>query len=181
MENNMVIFEFSKSEPEELHDIIDDFRMVIAGGFDVCILASSRKPLICRNGIHIWVRSFDTENSNLMVLLGFIVLGHPDWKRANIKLFNICTEEDAPKMKMQMRELVETGRLPITPNNVEVIIRQDNISVKEVINRHSRDAALTMIGFNENNVRNGNTDLFEGYDDLGNILFVHSNGPKEIE
>lgn len=181
MENNMVIFEFSKSEPDELHDIIDNFRMVTAGGFDVCILASSRKPLICRNGIHIWVRSFDTENSNLMILLGFIILGHPDWKKANIKLFNICTEEDAPKVKMKMKELVETGRLPITPNNVEVIIRQENLSVKEVINRHSRDAALTMIGFNENNFRNGNTDLFEGYGELGNILFVHSNGPKEIE
>ena len=181
MENNMVIFEFSKSEPDDMHDIIDNFRMVAAGGFDVCILASSSKPLICRNGIHIWVRSFDAENSHLMILLGFIFLGHPDWKKGNIKLFNICTEEEAAGVRKQMRELVETGRLPITPNNVEVIIRQEDVSVKEVINNHSRDAALTMIGFNENNFRNGNTDLFEGYGDLGNILFVHSNGPKEIE
>ena len=61
MENNMVIFEFDKNEREDLHDIIDNFRMVDAGGFDVCILASSRKPVSYKNGLHIWVRSFDTE------------------------------------------------------------------------------------------------------------------------
>jgi hypothetical protein len=38
-----------------------------------------------------------------------------------------------------------------------------------------------MIGFNENSFTNNNTELFNGYDDIGDILFVHSNGVKEIE
>lgn len=94
MENNMVIFEFLKSDNEDdLHDIISNFRMVNAGGFDVCILGTSRKPVIYKNGIHIWVRSFDTENTNLMILLGFIILGHPDWKK-RISRFSVFV---APK------------------------------------------------------------------------------------
>ncbi len=133
------------------------------------------------NGVHIWVRSFDTENTNLMILLGFIILGHPDWKKANIKLFNICNEEDAENVRKEMIELVETGRLPITSNNVDVIIKDQNKSVKEIICSKSHDAGLTMIGFNENSFKNNNTELFNGYDELGNILFVHSNGVKEIE
>ena len=181
MENNMVIFEFDKYDPQDLNGIIDNFRMVNAGGFDVCILASSHKPIVFKNGVHIWVRSFDTENTNLMILLGFIILGHPNWKKANIKLFNICSEEDAENVRKQMIELVGTGRLPITPKNVEVIIRDQNRSIKEIICTHSHDAGLTMIGFNENSFNNGNTDLFDGYDEMGNILFVHSNGVKEIE
>ena len=181
MENNMVIFEFDKYDPQDLNGIIDNFRMVNAGGFDVCILASSHKPIVFKNGVHIWVRSFDTENTNLMILLGFIILGHPNWKKANIKLFNICSEEDAENVRKQMIELVETGRLPITPKNVEVVIRDQNRSIKEIICTHSHDAGLTMIGFNENSFNNGNTDLFDGYDEMGNILFVHSNGVKEIE
>lgn len=181
MENNMVIFEFEKKDYSELHDIIDNFRMVNAGGFDVCILASTQKPILYENGIHIWVRSFDTENTNLMILLGFIILGHPDWKKASINLFNICSEDDAEKVRKQMLELVETGRLPITFNNVEVIIKDHNRSVKEIISTKSHDAGLTMIGFNENSFKNNNTELFNGYDELGNILFVHSNGVKEIE
>jgi len=181
MENNMVIFEFDKNDPQDLNGIIDNFRMVNAGGFDVCILASSHKPIVFKNGVHIWVRSFDTENINLMILLGFIILGHPNWKKANIKLFNICSEEDAENVRKQMIELVETGRLPITPKNVEVVIRDQNRSIKEIICTNSHDAGLTMIGFNENSFNNGNKDLFDGYDEMGNILFVHSNGVKEIE
>ena len=80
-----------------------------------------------------------------------------------------------------MLELVETGRLPITSKNVEVIIKDQNKSVKEIICIKSRDAGLTMIGFNENSFTNNNTELFNGYDDIGDILFVHSNGVKEIE
>ena len=181
MENNMVIFEFDKNDPQDLNGIIDNFRMVNAGGFDVCILASSHKPIVFKNGVHIWVRSFDTENTNLMILLGFIILGHPHWKKANIKLFNICSEEDAENVRKQMIELVGTGRLPITPKNVEVVIRDQNRSIKEIICTNSHDAGLTMIGFNENSFNNGNTELFDGYDEMGNILFVHSNGVKEIE
>lgn len=181
MENNMEIFEFDKNDPQDLNGIIDNFRMVNAGGFDVCILASSHKPIVYKNGVHIWVRSFDTENTNLMILLGFIILGHPHWKKANIKLFNICSEEDAENVRKQMIELVETGRLPITPKNVEVIIRDQNRTVKEIICKHSQDAGLTMIGFNENSFNNSNTELFDGYDDMDNILFVHSNGVKVIE
>lgn len=181
MENNMVIFEFDKNDPQDLNGIIDNFRMVNAGGFDVCILASSHKPIVFKNGVHIWVRSFDTENTNLMILLGFIILGHPHWKKANIKLFNICSEEDAENVRKQMIELVGTGRLPITPKNVEVIIRDQNRSIKDIICTHSHDAGLTMIGFNENSFNNGNTELFDGYDEMGNMLFVHSNGVKEIE
>lgn len=182
MENNMVIFEFEKRDPQDLHDIIDNFRMVDAGGFDVCILASSRKPIHHKNGVHIWVRSFDTENTNLMILMGFIILGHPDWKNANIKLFNICKEEDAESVRARMNELVEAGRIPITANNVEVIIRDENTPVKQVINKHSLDAGLTMIGFNENSFKkDGDISLFEGYGDIGNVLFVHSHGVKEIE
>jgi len=66
MDNNMVIFEYLKSKPEnDLHDIITNFRMVNAGGFDVCILGTSRKPLLYKNGIHIWASRFDTNNTNL--------------------------------------------------------------------------------------------------------------------
>ena len=181
MENNMVIFEFEKNDPQDLNDIIDNFRMVNAGGFDVCILASSHKPIVYKNGIHIWVRSFDTENTNLMILLGFIILGHPNWKKANIKLFNICSEQEAESIRNQMNELVETGRLAITPKNIEVIIKDDSKTVKEIINNHSKDAGLTMLGFNISNFKNDNTELFEGYDEMGNILFVYSNDVKVIE
>ena len=38
MENNMVVFEFDKEQPEEIHRILDNIKLTKAGDFDVCIL-----------------------------------------------------------------------------------------------------------------------------------------------
>ncbi|HPW90626.1 MAG TPA: amino acid permease [Paludibacteraceae bacterium] len=182
MENNMVLFEYMKSEPEnDLHDIMTNFRMVSAGGFDVCILGTSRKPILYKNGIHIWVSRFDTENTNLMILLGFIIMGHPSWKGANIKIFNVCYAKETDEVRKNMHELINSGRMPITETNIEIIERDEHVSVKEIINKRSQDVGLTMIGFTENSFKHEEDfAFFEGYENIGSILFVNSNGEKTI-
>lgn len=181
MENNMVIFEFDKDKPDELPEIIDNFNLVNAGNFDVCILASSRRPVRYRNGIHVWIKTIDEKNSNLMILLSFIILGHPDWRKANIKIFDICREEEFEQVQKNMDELVISGRLPITKQNIEIIVQKKDVSPKAIINEYSADAALTLIGFHEESINHIEEKLFEGYPNLGNILFVNSHDKKVIE
>ena len=94
MENNMVMFEFDKENPVNLEDIVDNFSLVDSGDFDICILASSSRSIHFKNGIHVWIDSMDAENANLMILLSFIILGHPDWKKGHIEIFDICAPED---------------------------------------------------------------------------------------
>ena len=43
MENNMVIFEYERNNQEDLKDIIDNYSLINAGNFDVCIVSSSDK------------------------------------------------------------------------------------------------------------------------------------------
>lgn len=181
MENNMVIFEFDKEKTEELREIIDNFNLVNAGNFDVCILASSGKPVHYRNGIHVWIKTIDEKNSNLMILLSFIILGHPDWRKANIKIFDVCMEEDYDQVQKNMNDLVISGRLPITTQNIEIIVQKKDVSPKTIINEYSADAALTLIGFHEESINHIEDKLFEGYPNLGNILFVNSHDKKVIE
>ncbi len=181
MENNMVIFEFDKEKPDELDEIVDNFNLVNAGNFDICILASSHRPVYHKNGIHVWIKSIDEKNSNLMILLSFIILGHPDWREGNIKIFDICSEEEHEQVIRNMNDLVVSGRLPITATNIEVIVQPENISPKTIINEHSADAALTLIGFHEDNIHHPEGRAFEGYSNLGNILFVNSHDRKLIE
>ena len=119
---------------------------------------------------------------NLMILLGFIIMGHPSWKRANIKIFNVCYAQDAEEIRQNMHELINSGRMPITDTNIEIIVRDGNTSIKEIINKRSIDAGLTMVGFDENSFKkDDDISLFEGYDQIGNVLFVHSNGEKVIK
>jgi len=181
MENNMLIFEYDREKPNELTDIIDNYNLVNSGNFDVCILASSHRPVVYENGIHVWVKSTDEENANLMILLSFIILGHPDWKKANIKIFDICRKEEMGEVRQRMRELVESGRMPITSQNIRIIEQAEDVSPKAIINKYSADAGLTIIGFREETLGHDENKLFEGYDDLGNILFVNSHNRKVIE
>ena len=180
MENNMIIFEFDKVNPTNLEEIIDNFALINSGDFDVCILASGNKSIQYKNGIHIWINSLDTENANLMILLSFIILSHPDWKKSHIKIFAICRPDEIEKTKKVMNELVHSGRLPITEKNIQMIIQEPDVSTKSIISQNSANAGLTLIGIREELVKHEKQKLFEGYDDIGTTLFVHSKNQKEI-
>jgi hypothetical protein len=181
MENNMVIFEYDKNNSESLTHILENFALVNAGDFDVIILASAPQRIDYKDGIHIWIKSTDTENANLMVLLSFIISGHPDWDKSDIKIFDICRPEQEEEVRKKMNELVTTGRLPITSNNIVIIVSQPEVSPKELVNKYSSDAGLTMIGFREESVKKDKEKVFEGYDEIGTVMFVHSHDQKIID
>ena len=181
MENNMVIFEFDKENPTNLQHIVDNFALVNSGEFDICIVGSSRKPISFHGDIHLWIHSDYEKNANLMILLGFIILGHSDWKKSSIKIFEICKPDSLAVNKEKMANLIQTGRLEITRKNIEIIMERPEISKKELINKKSADAGLTLIGFAKDTLKHKEAELFTGYDELGTVIFVHAHGPMEIE
>lgn len=181
MENNMVIFEYDKENPSDLSDIIDNFNLVNAGNFDVCILAGSRKPKFYKNGIHVWIKSTDTHNANLMILLSYILMAHPDWHKANLKIFEICTADQKEKVMRQMYDLVHEGRLPISMKNIEIIVKQEGQTAEEIINEYSADVPLTIVGFRKELLKYEKEETFSPYPELNDILFVHSHNKKEID
>lgn len=180
MENNMVIFEYDKEDPENLREIIENIRLIKAGNFDICLLATSRKDMIYKNGIHVWINYKDTDNASLLILLGFIISGHPEWKRSNIKIFEICRPELYDETKKQLSQLVISGRLPITEKNIEIIPENSGKNAKHLINERSSSAALIMIGFRTEGLKHNGDIILSGYDNVGTILFVNSHNQKEI-
>lgn len=181
MENNMVIFEFDKEKPDRLDLIIENYALARAGNFDFCILGSSRRKFDFKSNIHVWIKSSDTENANLMILLSFIIAGHPDWRKADIQIFNICKKEFVQETRRQLDELVTSGRLPITNSNIEIIQEQEDVAVRDIINEKSAEAGLSIIGFRGETLKHEKSEIFKGYDELGNILFINANSQKTIE
>ena len=181
MENNMVILEYDKDEKKGLKDILDNFNLISAGNFDVCILASSRRPVYPKNGIHIWIKSTDNENANLMILLSFIISGHPFWKNGYIKIFNICKPNEVKDQRRNLRELMISGRLPILPDNIEIIENEESVSPKKIITEKSEFAGLVILGFREELINHEGEEYFNGFEKLGDVLYVYSKYKKEIE
>ena len=77
--------------------------------------------------------------------------------------------------------MVLSGRLEITEKNIEVIEKKENVSIKSLINEHSKDAGLTLVGFEEEQLKHEGDQFFEGYDEVGDLLFVDAHSEKVIE
>jgi amino acid transporter len=179
MENNMVILEFEKNNPDNLAAITENFALVRSGDFDVCILGSSARTMDPKKGIHVWIRSTDEENSNLMIMLSYIIMAHPDWHKSNIRIFEICKKGEEDKSKEEFDQLIQNGRLQITTKNIEIITQPENVNMKTIINERSKEAALTMVGFHDNMLKHSGQEVFRGFDDLGTVLFINSH--KQID
>jgi hypothetical protein len=113
-----------------------------------------------------------------MILLAYIILGHPEWKGGIIKVFAIVPERELEEQKQRFTSLVSSGRLPISTKNINFIAPQENLDRKAIINQKSIDADLTIVGLQSRALRHEREKVFVGYEQIGNVLFVSAS--KEI-
>ncbi len=178
--NNTVMFEYAKSDPKNLTEIVDNYQLIKATGFDVMVLGSSERAFGFKRNIHLWITSADYDNANLMILLAYIILGHPEWSKGSITIFAVYPEEEVTEQKNKLLSLITSGRLPISSNNISVIPKSDDVDLKSIINYRSKEADLTIVGFMNAKLKHDGEELFKGYDQLGDVLFVNTDKQKEI-
>ncbi len=180
-EGNMFLFEYSRINGNGLKAIIENLPLVFAADFDTCILSTSERGFGYKREIDIWITENDYENANLMILIGYILMGHPEWKHSEIKIFAIFPDEGIKEQRNKLLELTKEGRLPISSNNIEVISKVEGKTNKELINENSSSADLSIIGFRSEAVKQLGDEVFEDYYEAGNILFVNARNEKEIK
>ena len=179
--NNMILFEFTQDEKESLNDAIQNYQLLRATEFDVCILRSTIKGFGYKKDIHIWIRPKDFENANLMILLSYIMLGHPEWKQGEIKIFSTYPPTEKVETESKLIELIQEGRLPISTTNIQLIPQLKEEKVDLIINNKSADADLTIVGYDSAQIETDSDTTFSKYPDLGNILFVSAYKEHTIE
>ncbi|MFT4663186.1 MAG: amino acid transporter [Polaribacter sp.] len=180
-ENNLMLFEFSKNNPEQLNDIVDNFKLIKSVDFDVLLLGSSDRGFGLKKSIDIWLTAADFKNANLMILLSYVILGHKDWKSAEIKIFAVYPEQSIEEERRRLLELIDNGQLPISSKNIKFIARKEGHQMKSVVCETSRDADLTIVGFHVDVVKQLGADVFLDYNHIGNVLFVNAGEKKEIK
>ena len=177
--NNAVLFEFSD------HDGVDD-RVEVA---NACLFASStrRSLLVLRHGdlhfgerrsIHIWLTWNDDDNANLMVLLSYILLGHPDWGDAEISVYAALPAEHVEERRQRFQAMVAEGRIPVSEKNIKFLPVNDRQSFRTLVATESAEADLCVIGFDIDTLRERREALFAKHPSLRSVLFVHA--PEEI-
>ncbi len=179
-EFNMILFEYPKGEIGVPKWITENFSLVKAANFDVGVLMTSDRDYGFKKRIDLWITRSDYENSSLMILMAYIILGHPEWRGGKINIFAIFPESEIEKERQNLIELTRQGRLPISPQNIEVIEKKEEFSNKQIINEKSKFADLTIIGFRQEAIKQMEGEIFAGYEEIGNTLFLNAAKGKLI-
>ncbi|MFT5980558.1 MAG: amino acid transporter [Flavobacteriales bacterium] len=179
--NNMIVFEYADNERENIQQIIDNFKILKAVDLDICLLRSTPRAFGFEKNIHLWITSTEAENANLIILLGYILMGHPDWKGCNLNVYSIYHEDDRVEKEERLKSLIKDGRIPISQKNIELVKLDVNDDYRKAVNANSGDADLTIVGFNDRDLLEGGEQTFDGFDNVGNVLFVNAFKPLNLE
>jgi amino acid transporter len=173
MENNTILFEFSVHDPP---GVLDE----VMGG---CILASAPRMnrLVLRHSdhffgnrrnIHLWLTWNDYRNANLMILLAYILLGHPDWQGAEIHIYAAFPHQEVDEQTERLNTMISEGRLPIAQTNLQIIPTDDRVDFNALVEKRSYAADLVILGFTESRLRERGKDLLLRHPVLQDVLFV---------
>jgi amino acid transporter len=175
MENNGILFEFHEDHPEDISDIIDGCHFASIVDFNIAILRSSDRHFGYKRRIDIWLTPGDYSNANLMILLSYILMGHPEWKGCRIELF-AAFEASEPGIHVgKLNHLIDEGRIPISGKNLRKIPWDKNHStLEEMVTQNSESADLVIMGFSLHKLKKGKGDFLKRFGKVKDVLFVRA-------
>lgn len=182
VENNTMLFEFSEHDDES---VVNECRsgIFLAGSADM-------DSLVLRHGdhhfgnladIHVWLTWHDHRNANLMILLTYILLGHPDWSEADLQIFAAYPKAQAAERTEQLHTMIREGRIPVSPRKVEIIGTDDRIDFSSLVQAKSSEADLVVMGFTEERLRQKGSELLLRHPSLNEVLWVAAHERISME
>jgi hypothetical protein len=175
MENNSILFEFNEDHPEDIPDIIDGCQFADIVDFNIMVLRSSERHFGYRKRIDIWLTPGDYSNANIMILIAYILMGHPEWKGCRITLFASFEDAGMDENVARLNQLINQGRIPISRKNIRKIPwSKDKTSYEKVVCEYSDEADLVIMGFSLKKIQKEKGAFFKKFDSIEDILFVNA-------
>ncbi|MFQ6046412.1 MAG: hypothetical protein ACE5PT_08655 [Gemmatimonadales bacterium] len=116
-----------------------------------------------------------------MILLAYILLGHPDWKDGHIRIFAAFPKADVEVERRRLYQMITTGRLPISKKNLVVIPTDERSDFAELVEKRSTTADLVVLGLTEGRLREKGGELLKRHPSLKDVLFVSAEEQILIE
>ncbi|MDA0337528.1 MAG: amino acid permease, partial [bacterium] len=173
--NNSVLFEFCDDLSAELAQITKGCELAGNLGYNTCVLRSTDRHFGYHRRLHVWLTRYDDANANLMILLAYIIIGHPDWAAAEMTIFATFPAGSLADEVEGLRERIATGRLPISPHNVRALPADDVVAIDELMAQHSGDADLILRGYSLELIGHQGAEVFTRYKAASDILYVNAN------
>ena len=182
MENNSTLFELSIHDEEaSLSELVDGCTMALTVHRNCLVLRHGDHFFGNRNTVHIWLGRHDYRNANLMLLLAYILLGHPDWRDAELHIFAAFPKDEIETKRQELHTMIESGRLPMSTKNLEVLPTDDRPDLGRLVESRSADADLVILGFTDAHLAERGGALFQEHPALRDVLFVSAQQRILIE
>ncbi len=171
--NNSVLADFSVHDGDDVHaEVADAARLAASTRMNTLILRHGERFFGNRQSIHIWLTHHDYDNAHLMVLLAYILLGHPDWATAEINIFAAVPRAQADHEEATLLKLIHTGRLPITSRQVEILPTDTRGTYQGLVAQRSAGADLVIMGFTQARLSEKGPELLLRHPELTDVLHV---------
>ena len=182
LDNNSVLFELSvHDEGEVLEEMVDGCHMALAVHMNCFVLRHGDHFFGARKELHLWIGQRDYKNASLMLMLTYILLGHPDWADAEIRIFAAFPESKVEEQEQRLLDLITSGRLPMSAKNLEVIATKDREDFANNVQERSADADLVVVGFTHRELVQGGGKIFLELPELRDVIFVSAQQRILIE
>ena len=182
MENNTTMFEFSRHDPPDvLAEVLDGCSLASAIDMDVLILRHGDHFFGNRARIDIWLTWHDYDNAGLMILLSYMLVGHPDWRAAEIRILAAIPEQHAAEETARLEQLVDEGRIPVSPRNLTIFPTDAHADFAELVEEWSAHSDLTVFGFTHERLADKGVELLQRHPAVRDVLFVCSRQEAAIE
>ncbi|HEX9729507.1 MAG TPA: hypothetical protein VGA37_13455 [Gemmatimonadales bacterium] len=184
-EHNCVLTEFSLADgvdgADALGEMMDTCEMAAAAGVNSLVLRNGQHFFGQRATIHVWLTWHDYRNANLMILLSYILLGHPDWRDAEIRIFTAYPHEQVEERRTERLAMITSGRLPVSRRNLVVFPSDEQSNFGHLVEVTSAQADLVLFGFTIDRLHTRGADLFQRHKALGDVLFISAQEQVLIE
>ncbi len=180
--NNSILLEFDQDHPEEIPEVQQGASLAVESLFNVLILRSTKHRFGYRSSIHVWVTDDNIANVPMMLLLAYILVGHPEWKRAKIRLFACSASWDTELDADELSTVIKEGRLPISMQNVTSVSYESEEALEQEVALRSAQADLVITGLTTDDINSTDLDyVLQRYQGVNDVLFVHSIEPIAID
>ncbi len=174
MENNSIMFEFDADKPDDLTEIIEGCHFAAAAEHNICILRSSERHFGYKQKIDIWLTPGDLRNANLMIMLAYIMIGHPEWKGCELKLYMTFIRGEIGQDKDQIKEYIAKGRLMLSPKNIQLVPLDSENLFDDAVVQNSERSDLVITGFSLSKLQQDEGQFMKGFSAIKDILFVRA-------
>jgi amino acid transporter len=181
-ENNCLLSEFMADDPPEIRAEVEEAcHLATAARVSNLVLRHGDRFFGRRRSIHVWLTWHDYRNANLMILLSYILLGHRDWRRSEIRILAAFPHAAASDEQVRLEEMITSGRLPVSEKNIEVIATDEKSDFGRLVRDKSVDADLVILGFTAERLRQKGLELLLRHSELSDVLFVSAQERVSIE